>query len=122
MDILGPYGSAKSKAGKELLKLSNSVEEYEKVHYPAPRLEIGTKVFGLDTKEVGTIKRIDNRCSKIYNEIYDNPYYYEYYIKWPKDNWSRHYIHEIDKGLNKEIVLYTKTIEVLYGKKSKRKT
>lgn len=122
MDTLGPYGSAKGKAGKELLKLATSVEEYEKVHYPFPMLEIGAKVFSLDTKEVGTIRKIDNRCSKVYNKIYENPYYHEYYIKWPRANWSRHYIHEIDEGLNKEIVPYTKAIKVLYGKKSRKKT
>ena len=96
-----------------------------KSHYKQ-QARVGDKVINIYTREIGTIKQIDNRCNLRDNDRGVN----EYYIKWGRGgHWSRHDCYYFDHGIldpgNKdnppqeriEVVHLTKAAKVLYGKK-----
>lgn len=85
-----------------------------------PLLKVGDKLIDISNGKIGTIKQIDNHCTKKYDVRYDNPGFIEYYVKWPNGNWSRHDAYEIDLGFYREVIPLTKAGEVLYGRKNKK--
>jgi len=59
-----------------------------------PKYKLGTEVIDIETKSIGTIKRIDNVCN-----LRDNKRSVpEYYIKW-HSGWSRHDCYYFDNDI-----------------------
>ena len=84
-----------------------------------PKFKKGDKLWSIPYQMIGTIRRIDDKCSKKYDDEYENPGYLEYYITWTTGAWSRFYTFEIDNGDYKDIIPYTKAVKILYGRKRK---
>lgn len=79
-----------------------------------PLLKIGDKILCVETKKFGTIKQIDNRCSKLYDDRYENPGHLEYYVKW-SSAWTRHDCFIIDGNHCNRFKAGTKAAKVLYS-------
>lgn len=81
--------------------------------------KIGDKVIVIDTREIGTIKQIDNVCNlRDHNRSVN-----EYYIQWANKAWTRHDCFYFDQGLEtvhghngeSRVLHLTGTAKVLYG-------
>ena len=80
-----------------------------------PKYQIGQPVLSLEYRDYGIIKIIDNKCSKLFDEKYDNPGHLEYYVEWKGGAWTRHYCFEIDEVKDRNFIVITPAVRVLYS-------